>query len=681
MSTNDNQETKESVTSLEKTPISRICVWYGTEKGTAEGYAKSLQHLLGFSESVEFHVRDLERYSEFMPFETVGALNIFVVATYGTGDPPDTCEKFWRALRAKQLDVKDLPYVVAGLGHSAFTNFCGFGVKLHRKIKALGGRPLLPLLKIDGADDKPEEIFNDWAVSDLASLIIQLLPASTPSVASPYPIKKQFTDAGNLLPFSLIPPTNHPKEVDLVTPHTPTYASTMGKLFARATRTFKISKVKVVGAELQTRRITYEVEIESFGAHWQFYPACTFSFAPVLNQDLTNELLSIFEYEGKSCVEQQTHLIVYDNSRDGYAPVPEYVSVASLIAEMTDWNFTPTLNWLKVNLLANNVFPSNHPFGKLLEKHNWYKANIQDCQLTIAEVLLTANRLQPIGLQLSWIMQTMPRLAFRDYTIASLVTPLEDVEGCRFQLLVTDSVVCRQSAPSASEWELPVDTVIQRHSWIRGRACSYLFALAMQGRSGLLPTPIAWHYECLLGHMPHSLFTRDHWKHGGLWVACGSGIAPFVAFMRMRREKQQENFEGGFPPTTLVFGCRSSAKSEFLEADLIQQAVRQGWVTNVLLAFSREEDQLLRAVRLTADGVLKPLCNRSKLPERPYVQHVMIAQDDIITCMLENSQAKVFVCGSTQMSEGVGKALNDIFADDEYILKLGRQGRCVQEVW
>lgn len=62
---------------------------------------------------------------------------LFVVSTYGEGDPPDNAETFWHELQ-QVSGVANLRYSVYSLGDSSYSDFCGFGKKIDNVLHAAG---------------------------------------------------------------------------------------------------------------------------------------------------------------------------------------------------------------------------------------------------------------------------------------------------------------------------------------------------------------------------------------------------------------------------------------------------------------------------------------------------------------------------------------------------------------
>lgn len=127
-----------------------VRVFFGSQTGTAENYAKQLQHearkrgfravpvdLAGFGRGAagSAHGGDAKELLSLGAAE--GGLALFLMATYGEGDPTDSAQDFLRWLRvdppaAAQLPLTGLSYAVFGLGNRQYQFFNKMG-KVRRR--------------------------------------------------------------------------------------------------------------------------------------------------------------------------------------------------------------------------------------------------------------------------------------------------------------------------------------------------------------------------------------------------------------------------------------------------------------------------------------------------------------------------------------------------------------------
>ncbi|MGW8393771.1 sulfite reductase subunit alpha [Pseudoduganella sp. HUAS MS19] len=75
---------------------------------------------------------------------------LFLVSTYGEGDPPDAAARFAQRLMARSdLALGQLHYAVLALGDSAYSSYCGFGRALDAWLAARGAQALFPRIEVD----------------------------------------------------------------------------------------------------------------------------------------------------------------------------------------------------------------------------------------------------------------------------------------------------------------------------------------------------------------------------------------------------------------------------------------------------------------------------------------------------------------------------------------------------
>lgn len=143
----------------------RIGVYFATQSGTAERLAKkAVKELKAKGHAAELH--PLERTPPTKIAEQENAL--FLVSTYGEGDPPDSAKGFRDTLFSDTApSLGGLRYSVFCLGDRHYEQFCKFGIELDERLQALGATPLFPRVESDVDVDEP---FAHWTRELLARL-------------------------------------------------------------------------------------------------------------------------------------------------------------------------------------------------------------------------------------------------------------------------------------------------------------------------------------------------------------------------------------------------------------------------------------------------------------------------------------------------------------------------------
>jgi len=131
-------------------------------------------------------------------------------------------------------------------------------------------------------------------------------------------------------------------------------------------------------------------------------------------------------------------------------------------------------------------------------------------------------------------------------------------------------------------------------------------------------------------------------------IGNGTGLAGLRAHMHTRIQQERRS-------NWLIFGERSLEK-DFFFGDEILQWKREGWLSVLDLAFSRDQK------------------------ERRYVQHLLLEKSADIKEWIQRGAA-IYVCGSLQgMAKGVDDALSEILGREQ-LETLGDVGRYCRDVY
>lgn len=134
----------------------------GNAEDAAESIAKRLKKL-GHDPTVA----NIEKHTP-ESLLTRGQPILFVVSTWGEGEPPDEALEFWETLA--KLDggaLEGLRYAVYALGDSSYDEFCGFGRNLEAALTLKGGICIAPRAECDCDHD---EFVESWSAQVHAAL-------------------------------------------------------------------------------------------------------------------------------------------------------------------------------------------------------------------------------------------------------------------------------------------------------------------------------------------------------------------------------------------------------------------------------------------------------------------------------------------------------------------------------
>lgn len=127
-----------------------VLVSYASQGGTAERIARQSAHRLHGKVQVavlpmnQVNADTLRQYKQ----------ALFVVSTYGEGEPPDNALLFARRYlrRRVQRGWSGIRYGVLALGDRQYAHFCGFGQSVHEGLVRNGARPLFEPVLVDRED-------------------------------------------------------------------------------------------------------------------------------------------------------------------------------------------------------------------------------------------------------------------------------------------------------------------------------------------------------------------------------------------------------------------------------------------------------------------------------------------------------------------------------------------------
>jgi sulfite reductase (NADPH) flavoprotein alpha-component len=136
--------------------MSTLALYFATVIGNAESLALKAETR---AQREGWHAQ-LRNLSEVRPADLAeDRLALFIVSTWGDGEPPADASDFWYDLKDTTLDLTGLRYAVLGLGDRDYQEFNAFARNLDERLAALGAHRLHERIE---ADLQFEETYAEW---------------------------------------------------------------------------------------------------------------------------------------------------------------------------------------------------------------------------------------------------------------------------------------------------------------------------------------------------------------------------------------------------------------------------------------------------------------------------------------------------------------------------------------
>lgn len=606
-----------------------MTVYYGSQTGTAESFAQQIERE-GPEKGFFVHVVDLEDISVEQVLERNDngvSKAIFLVATYGEGEPTDNSAEFLRNLKAGSnmeeekkeqdvLDLQGLEFCVFGLGNRQYEHFNAMGKIFDDCLARAGGKRIIEL-GLGDDDSDLEGDFENWKdnvmwprlsklyVKD-ASVIVHKESGTFPDC--PYVV--EYSTNKNVTPETL--------SLDQVHGSSRHYFSSFD---------CPVSVVRELRSSLDPGS-TVHMEIDvSKATGFSYQTADNLGVLPVNDETVVKSLASALGLD----LDAIFSLKPASGHEWHGAPFPMPISVHECLSRYCDLTSAPRRSELK--LLAAYAHDETDKKALLRMSSKEGKAEYREKILEAHVGLVDLLKLCPsIQMPLEHFLGFCPRLLPRYYTISS--SSSIHPKSVHLTVAVTESA--RKDG-----------------SVFRGVCSSYLGGLDPKQK----PTVRVFCRESTF-RLPKDP-TRPI-----LMVGPGTGIAPMRALLQ-ERSYQRTSLKLAVGANVLYFGCKKRSMDYLYENEL-DAFRKQGDLDTFHVAFSREQK------------------------EKVYVQHLLVKNAKDTWDVIDGKGASIFVCGGVKMGHDVTEALKDICINEgnlsledaqDYLKKLASEGRFVQELW
>ncbi|GIC84968.1 NADPH--cytochrome P450 reductase [Aspergillus udagawae] len=605
---NANKQTRNIAQKMDETG-KNIVVFWGSQSGTAEGFAHRLAREVSLRFGQEAMTADLSDYDP----DSVGMipdskLAIFILSTYGEGDPSDNTAEFWDWIHKTQnVSLSNLRYVAFGLGNSNYKFYNRVVDVVVEALDRFGADSLMPVGKANDAEGTTQEDFMSWK-EDLFTTFKQQLGFQEGEVK--YMPTLSVQEDESLEPIDL-----HHGEPDN------RRDSFKSSAQCSPVRAVDISSTRELFTSSDRHCLHIELDLSS-------QPEFTYK---------TGDHLAVWPGNPDAEVDILVNALGLPPSRH---EVP--ISITSLDPASKVKVPTPTTPIALFRYYLEICAPVNRdtllglaqfaptPAAKdfllqLGQDKTAYASFLSHTHLTLGRLLQLACPAVPwTALPLSYLIETLTPIQPRYYSISS-------------------SSVLAPRKPSITVLVSSAPLPANPSQSIHGLTSNYLLALSASLASSAhhhgLTYPLSGPNASLTGGKIHAHLRRSRFKLPLLgkcplvMVAAGTGLAPFRAFIAERRQLGLLGKEIG--EMILFFGCRAPTEDFIYKDELDEMQAALGGKLRVITAFSR-----------VVGG------------QKVYVQD-RIAEHAAEVIRLIDEGANVYICGRAGMAREVEKTVGE----------------------
>jgi len=532
----------------------RMVVFYGSQTGTAEEFAGRLAKegarygLKGLvADPEEEDMDDLQKLVEVEKELEAPCLAVFMLATYGEGDPTDNAVEFHEKLTNDGMDLGGIRFAVFGLGNKTYEHFNAMGKLCDKKLEELGGKRV-HMVGAGDDDANLEDDFITWKEAFWTSVCTEFGIEASSEEFNTRQYEHKVLEEGDF-------------KADKV------YKGEVARLRSYITQRppFDVKNPYLapvtVNRNLHNKdsgRIGLHIEINIDGSRIRYDAGDHVAVYPNNNTELVNSIGSLLNID----MDQVFTMTNLDEDSTKKHPFPcpttyrtaltHYVEITALprthiIKELAKYTTDPEEK-AKLEMMASTTGE-----GKAL-----YQAWVVDGVRHLGHILSDLPSCKP---PVDHLLELLPRLQPRFYSIASSgkVHPTS-IHIC--------GVVVEYQIPDGRK-NYGVAT-----TWLRNK-------VPVGEGEDLVSPKIPVYVRRSQFRLPNRPQTPI------IMIGPGTGLAPFRGFIQERAWQKEQGKPVG--PTVLFFGCRNKAQ------DYIYQEELESWAEDGLLtlnvAFSRDQEE------------------------------------------------------------------------------------------
>lgn len=515
-------------------------ILYGSQTGTAEDYASRLAKEGKSRFGLETMVADLEDYD----YENLDAIPkdkivMFVLATYGEGEPTDNAVDFYEFITGEGVSfsqdndpaLENLNYVAFGLGNNTYEHYNSMVRNVNTALQKLGANRIGEAGEGDDGAGTMEEDFLAWKDPMWAALAEKMGLEEREAVYEPI--------------FSIVEREELSKESEEV------YLGEPNKMHLEAAAKGPFNAHNPYIAPIAESRELFSVkdrnclhmEIDISASNLTYQTGDHIAVWPTNPGEEVDRFLDVLDLTSK-----RDHVVsVKALEPTAKVPFPTPTTYDAVVRYHMEICAPVSRQFLATLAAFAPDEGTKTEMAKLGGDKDYFQEKISSHHLNIARVLSIVGKGKKwTNIPFSALIEGVTKLQPRYYSISS------------------SSLVQPKKISITAVVELQM--IVGREDPFRGVATNYLLALKEKQNGDPNPTPFGMSYE-ITGprnkydgihvpvHVRHSNFKlpSDPSKPV-IMVGPGTGVAPFRAFIQ-ERAKMAENGED-VGKTILFFGCR-----------------------------------------------------------------------------------------------------------------------------
>ncbi|CAF0969736.1 unnamed protein product [Brachionus calyciflorus] len=527
-----------------------IVIFFGSQTGTGEEFAQRLAkncRLYGLKALVvdpeEIDLEDLQRLNEIE-----NSIAIFIMATYGEGDPTDNAQELYDYLQRGEWDLKGLKYGVFGLGNKTYEHYNEIGKYFDKRLEELNGSRLIPL-GLGDDDVNIEEDFVTW------------MDKFWPIVCEYYGISASEQDI-SMRQYKLLNIDDVPEEkifkgevhrLNSYNRQKPPF-DTKNPFMAPISVKYNLFK--------GTDRKCLHIELDITGSRLRYEAGDHVAVYPANDAELVDKIGKLLNVD----LDQTFSLINIEEDATKKHPFPCPTTFRTALTYYLDITSLPTTQLLKE--LAQYANDENEKKSLQLmasaseEGKAHYNSFIRDEHTDLVNLLEKMTSLKP---PIDHVMELLPRLQARYYSISS--------------------------SPKVHPNTIHITCTVVEYETKDGRQCKGVTT------NWLLNKPVL---DDLKSKVP--IFVRKSqfrlpfkFQTSVIMIGPGTGLAPFRGFLQERDYYRKEGRLVG--KSLLYYGCRKRTE-DYLYQEELEEYEKNGTLTKLNVAFSRDQAEKVYVTHL-----------------------------------------------------------------------------------